>query len=130
MKIVIYTKSGCDYCKKAKKWFKEQGINFDLCIINNPTKRQRFYNDQGKNVNTMPQIFLDDVRIGGYTELIKNSELILSEFGGLMTQSKTYKPFLYPWAVELAQESERMHWIEDEIDLSEDVTQWKKGTVS
>lgn len=130
MKIVIYTKSGCSYCKKAKKWFKEQGINYDMRIINNPVKRERFYADQGPNVNTMPQIFLDDVRIGGYTELIKNSELILSEFGGLMTQSKTYKPFLYPWAVDLCVESERMHWIEDEIDLSEDVTQWKKGVVT
>lgn len=129
MKITIYTKSGCSYCKKAKTWFKEQGIDYDLRIINNPVKRERFYKDCGTNVNTMPQIFLDDTRIGGYNDLIKNASTILSEFGGLMTQSKTYKPFLYPWAVDLTVESELMHWVEQELDLSEDVTQWKKGTV-
>lgn len=130
MKITIYTKSGCSYCKKAKTWFKEQGIDYDLRIINNPVKRERFYKDCGPNVNTMPQIFLDDTRIGGYNDLIKNASTILSEFGGLMTQSKTYKPFLYPWAVDLTVESELMHWVEQELDLSEDVTQWKKGTVT
>ena len=37
----------------------------------------------------------------------------------------TYKPFSYPWAVALTVESERMHWIEEEIDLSDDVADWK-----
>lgn len=39
--------------------------------------------------------------------------------------SKSYKPFRFPWAVELTQEHERIHWIEDEADLSEDVKQWQ-----
>jgi len=39
--------------------------------------------------------------------------------------NKTYKPFLYPWAVEMAVEHEKIHWIEDEVDLSEDMNQWK-----
>lgn len=43
----------------------------------------------------------------------------------LLQPSKTYKPFLYPWAVELAKKHEEIHWIEDEAELSEDVQDWK-----
>lgn len=38
--------------------------------------------------------------------------------------SKAYKPFEYPWAVDLVKEHEKVHWIEDEVDLSEDVYDW------
>lgn len=41
-----------------------------------------------------------------------------------------YKPFSYPWAVELTQEHERMHWIEEEIDLGDDVADWKSGRLT
>ena len=39
--------------------------------------------------------------------------------------SKTYKPFLYPWAVELTKKHEEIHWVEDEAELSEDVQDWR-----
>ena len=50
--------------------------------------------------------------------------------GGLMKFSETYKPFHYPWAVEITTRHEKVHWIEDELDLSEDVADWKSGKVS
>ena len=43
----------------------------------------------------------------------------------LLKFSQTYKPFLYPWAVELSKKHEEVHWIEDEAELSEDVQDWK-----
>ena len=43
----------------------------------------------------------------------------------LTESSKTYKPFLYPWAHELTVKHEEIHWVEDEADLSEDVQDWK-----
>jgi ribonucleoside-diphosphate reductase beta chain len=43
----------------------------------------------------------------------------------LLKFSETYKPFLYPWAVELTKKHEEIHWIEDEAELSEDVQDWK-----
>jgi len=48
----------------------------------------------------------------------------------LLEESKTYKPFKYPVFVEYATEHEMLHWIEDEINLNDDVTQWKDGTLS
>ena len=43
----------------------------------------------------------------------------------LFKLSKTYKPFTYPWAVELAKKHEEVHWVEDEAELSEDVQDWR-----
>lgn len=43
----------------------------------------------------------------------------------LFEYSTAYKPFLFPWAVELAVEHERMHWTEEEVDLADDVADWK-----
>ena len=43
----------------------------------------------------------------------------------LLQPSKTYKPFLYPWAVELTKKHEEIHWIEDEAELSEDIQDWR-----
>jgi len=43
----------------------------------------------------------------------------------LTSFSKTYKPFMYPWAVELTKKHEEIHWVEDEAELSEDVQDWK-----
>jgi len=43
----------------------------------------------------------------------------------LFKQSRTYKPFMYPWAVELAKKHEEIHWVEDEAELSEDVHDWR-----
>lgn len=47
----------------------------------------------------------------------------------LLEPSKTYKPFLYPWAVEKAVEHEKIHWGEWEAKLNEDLTQWKSGAI-
>jgi glutaredoxin 3 len=43
----------------------------------------------------------------------------------VLNTSQTYKPFLYPWAVEMTKKHEEIHWIEDEAELSEDVQDWR-----
>ena len=43
----------------------------------------------------------------------------------LLEESKTYKPFLYPWAVDMVKKHEEIHWVEDEAELSEDVQDWR-----
>ena len=48
----------------------------------------------------------------------------------VLEQSKTYKPFKYPWAVMSAVEHEKIHWHEAEARLNEDVTQWKTGGIT
>jgi glutaredoxin 3 len=48
----------------------------------------------------------------------------------LLEQNKSYKPFTYPWAVNYATEHERIHWIEDELELQTDVSHWKSDKLS
>lgn len=43
----------------------------------------------------------------------------------VLEESKAYKPFAYPWAVELTKKHEEIHWVEDEAELSEDVQDWR-----
>ena len=49
---------------------------------------------------------------------------------GLLDRNQTYKPFSYPEFVQIAETSEKMHWIEQEVDLTEDMRQWNDGTVT
>ena len=48
----------------------------------------------------------------------------------LLEQSKTYKPFKYPWAVNFAIDHEKIHWGEWEAKLQEDVAQWRGNKLS
>lgn len=43
----------------------------------------------------------------------------------LLNFSKTYKPFNHEWAVDITKKHEEIHWTEDEVDLSEDINDWK-----
>ena len=70
-------------------------------------------------VASVPQIFVNGERIGGYAGLLENSEKILKRRGGGLTRfSEAYKPFYFPWAVDMVVKHEKVHWIEDEVDLS------------
>lgn len=42
----------------------------------------------------------------------------------------TYKPFVYSWAVDLAVKHEKIHWVESEVSLEDDITDWKRGKLS
>jgi len=44
---------------------------------------------------------------------------------GLLEYSVAYKPFFYPWAVDIVTKHEEIHWVPEEAELSEDVQDWK-----
>ena len=48
----------------------------------------------------------------------------------MLEASTSYKPFKYPWAVTYATEHERIHWIEDELELQTDVNHWKSDVLT
>lgn len=49
---------------------------------------------------------------------------------GLTSKSLTYKPFKYPWAMQITEKSEKIHWGTWEVKLQEDVNQWKNNEIS
>jgi len=143
MEIQVYSKSGCPFCVKAKDWFDGHGFKYTEVKLDDEEQRLAFYQKINGNqdtigrgpdhrgVNSVPQIFIDDKHIGGYDQLMNKADDILKKkSGGLMKFSETYKPFYYPWAVEITTRHEKAHWIEDELDLSEDVADWKSGRVT
>ena len=130
MDVVIYSKSNCPFCEKAKAWFTQHGFTFTENKLDNEEQRLEFY-QKVPGARSVPQIFIDDKLIGTYNDLMKIADTLVKKTGGgLMEWSETYKPFHYPWAVEITTRHEKAHWIEDEIDLSEDVTDWKGGKMS
>jgi len=133
MQVQIYSKTGCDYCQKAKDWFRSNQIEYNETVLDDQNERMDFYQkiSNGKEINSVPQIFIDEKHIGSYTDLISQEDLILKKaFGGLETSSIVYKPFRYPWAVDMAQQHEKIHWIPDEVSLEDDVHDWKSKKLS
>lgn len=44
--------------------------------------------------------------------------------------SEAYRPFHYPWAVDIAVAHEKIHWVEQEVTLEDDIADWKRGKMS
>ena len=68
--VEIYSKSNCIFCDKAKSYFSQNDIEF---VEHNVEISEVFESLMKRNPNarTMPQIFIDDQLIGGYTDLLE-----------------------------------------------------------
>ena len=111
MEIKVYTKSGCPFCDMAKKWLDENGFEYESVLMDNEEERLALYQSINgisenignppdvRRVNSVPQIFIDGDRIGGYDDLMKYAETLFKKrgSGSLLKFSETYKPFHYPW---------------------------------
>ncbi len=129
MQVVIYSKSNCPFCEKAKAWFTQHGFTYTEIKLDDEEQRLAFY-QKIPGARSVPQIFIDDKLVGTYNDLMAQADTIIKKRGGLLEFSQTYKPFHYPWAVEITTRHEKAHWIEDELDLSEDVNDWKGGKIT
>jgi glutaredoxin 3 len=68
MRIFIYTKSGCPNCLAAKKLLKEKGLKFIESNMDQDRIKLAFQFSY-PDVRWMPQIFIDDQRVGGLVGL-------------------------------------------------------------
>lgn len=77
MTVKIVARDGCPYCDNARAWFKNKNIPFELTLVNEMWDRQRFYDNTsrqlGKQVSTVPQIWIDGKHIGGWSDLQQTS---------------------------------------------------------
>tara|TARA_B100000965_G_scaffold211811_1_gene176975 strand:- start:445 stop:672 length:228 start_codon:yes stop_codon:yes gene_type:complete len=69
LKVEIYTKDFCIWCDRAKGLLNAHSIDFNEIDLSENDKRAKFYENIGNNVKTVPQIFIDGQRIGGYQDL-------------------------------------------------------------
>jgi glutaredoxin 3 len=68
MNIFIYTKSKCPNCLAAKQLLKSKGLKFIENDMDNAEVRKAFYFAY-PDAKQMPQIFIDDQRVGGLAGL-------------------------------------------------------------
>jgi len=114
----------CSFCDAVKNWFDKHNVRYTAYNITEDSDAFDRFVKLGQR--TVPQIVTDGKHLGNYDTLMENKELFLFEKSvNMTTASESYKPFRYPWAVELTKRHEQAHWIEDEIDLSDDVSDWK-----
>ena len=68
MKALIWSKNGCSFCVRAKALLESKGIEYEERNINNGWSREDLLTAV-PTARTLPQIFLGEEYIGGYTEL-------------------------------------------------------------
>jgi len=80
-KITIYTGPVCNYCDATKRLLKRNNLQFnEIDISSGPEVLDEMIN-KSNGKKTIPQIFFDNLHIGGYAEireLEKNKKLLES----------------------------------------------------
>jgi glutaredoxin len=69
LKIVVYSKSACPQCDTAKMLLKSRSLDFEEVRIDDEAQRLAFYEKCGPSVRQMPQVFINDQRVGGVAGL-------------------------------------------------------------
>jgi ribonucleotide reductase alpha subunit len=73
--ITIYSKTDCVYCKLSKALLNKLNVKYEEINLDNNDERLDFYNKITKEeslenpINSVPQIYINNKRIGGYNEL-------------------------------------------------------------
>ena len=72
-KVIIYSKTICPYCVKAKALIKRKSNNFDIEMIEIKIDNNQDLHDEMKQKSggrmTVPQIFINDIHVGGCDDL-------------------------------------------------------------
>lgn len=68
MKAVVWSKYNCPFCEQAKGLLKMKGIEFEERKIGDGWTKEELL-EAVPTARTVPQIFIDEQLIGGFTEL-------------------------------------------------------------
>jgi glutaredoxin 3 len=71
MKATVWSKNACPFCVQAKALLESKGIEFEERNVSKDWTREQLL-EAVPNARTLPQIFLDDKLVGGFTELRKH----------------------------------------------------------
>ena len=70
-KIIVYTSNNCSYCVRAKKLLEQKGLSYEEINIQIRTDQREEMISKSNGKRTVPQIFINEVHIGGFQELNK-----------------------------------------------------------
>ncbi len=69
-RVTIYTTRICLYCARARRLLKRKGVDFDeIPVDRDPVQMQAMIERSRRH--TLPQIFIDDLHIGGYDDMAR-----------------------------------------------------------
>ena len=67
-KVVVYTRQGCMYCTRLMALLAQEGIAYTHHdLTGDPAGRARLA--EASRQDTVPQMFIDDVPVGGFTDV-------------------------------------------------------------
>jgi glutaredoxin-like protein len=67
LNVTVFSRNGCPFCARAKGMLHDAGIDFDELILNQDFRESTIRAISGGT--SVPQVFIDGVRIGGSDEL-------------------------------------------------------------
>ncbi|MDH5357526.1 MAG: glutaredoxin 3 [Gammaproteobacteria bacterium] len=68
-KVEVYSSAHCPYCVMAKQLLERKGVEYtEIRVDLEPAKRQEMMKKSRQR--TVPQIFINNEAIGGYTDLV------------------------------------------------------------
>ena len=68
-KVVIYTGPRCNYCSAAKHLLSKKKVDYTEFDIAVDQSKMQEMQERTKGARTIPQIFIGEKYVGGYTEL-------------------------------------------------------------
>ena len=71
MKAVVWSKNACPFCVQAKALLESKGIEIEERNVSHDWTREQLL-EAVPTARTLPQIFLDEQYIGGFTDLRKH----------------------------------------------------------
>ena len=80
MNAVIWSKYNCPYCDQAKALLTQRGIKYEERKIGDGYTREELL-EAVPNARTVPQIFINNQLIGGFTELRRHIEGTAGGYG-------------------------------------------------
>ncbi len=80
MKAIVWSKYNCPYCDQAKALLTQKGLQFEEKKIGDGYTKEDLL-EAVPTARTVPQIFINDKLIGGFTELRKYLEETAGGYG-------------------------------------------------
>ena len=121
MKVIIYSKEGCEYCDHAKTLCESENFDHEKIMVDKEELRKVC----GGSTSTYPQIFINEKHIGSYFDF---QDYIEEEYEPILAPTLnrfTVFPLKYPELWELYKKAQMSNWTAEEVDLSKDLDDWK-----
>ena len=68
--VTIYTTVSCVFCIRAKEYLRSRGVAYEEVDVTGDDAARARLMDRASGRRTVPQIFVGDVHVGGYTDLV------------------------------------------------------------